>query len=84
MEEHDERESAAAGGGRGGDEEAEPQVAAGVDGEVGGADAIDGLPRGGRFPVDEVEEPAFNSAIRPKCRAPNLKEDEHHGTCRPW
>lgn len=40
MEVDEDREGG--GGGRGGDEEAEPEVAGGIDGDVGGGNAVDG------------------------------------------
>ena len=48
---------------RGGDEEAEPEVARGIDGDVGGFDAVDGLGVGVSLEVQEVEEVAIDGAV---------------------
>lgn len=61
MEEDDDGKGGGDGGGRG--EEAEPEVAGGVDGDVGGFDTVDGVGARGELAVEEVEETAVDGAI---------------------
>jgi len=50
------------GGGRG--EEAKPEVAFGIDGDIGGGDGVDRVVVGRELAVEEVEETAVDGAVR--------------------
>lgn len=53
----------AGGGGVSGGEDAEPEMARGIDGDVVGFDVVDGFGVWGRLEVEEVEEAAVEGAI---------------------
>ena len=62
MEVHDHRE-VLSGGGLPGSVEAETEVAGGIDGGVGGGDALDGFLIGRGFEVNEAEEAAVDGTV---------------------
>lgn len=61
MEEYDDGKGGG-GGGRG--EEAKPEVAFGIDSDVGGGDGVDRVGVGRELGVEEVEETAVDGAVR--------------------
>lgn len=63
MEEDHDWERVGVGVGIGGDEEAEPEFASGVHGDVIGFDAFDGFGNGTRCEVEEGDETTVEGAV---------------------
>ena len=63
VEVDDDGEILAGNGGFSREEEAEPEVPRGVDGGVGGGDAVNRFCRGRDFEIQEAQEAAINGAV---------------------
>ena len=83
MEEDDDRKGGGRGG-SGGGEEAKPEVACGIDSDVGGGDAVDRVGIRRELGVEEVEETAVDGAVRAARGFEKERKQRGHYAELPW